>query len=136
MVWLARRVPDRRPAGNRDRAACLSAGGRTAPPRRSGPRAAAVVEPRRGTAHDGVESVAALGRAVALHGAGDRLRLHPVGRVLLSARPCDGQDRNRSEEHTSELQSLMRNSYAACCMKKNNKVKRNYQEPTKQIYTN
>src|SRR3546814_7233792 len=24
----------------------------------------------------------------------------------------------RSEEHTSELQSLMRNSYAACCLKK------------------
>src|SRR3546814_7016655 len=90
MVWLARRVPDRRPAGNRDRAACLSAGGRTAPPRRSGPRAAAAVEPRRGTAHDGVESVAALGRAVAL----------------------------RSEEHTSELQSLMRISYAVFCLKK------------------
>src|SRR3546814_7435029 len=26
--------------------------------------------------------------------------------------------RNRSEEHTSELQSLMRNSYAALCLKK------------------
>src|SRR3546814_8515982 len=25
----------------------------------------------------------------------------------------------RSEEHTSELQSLMRNSYAVCCLKKN-----------------
>src|SRR3546814_7917319 len=30
---------------------------------------------------------------------------------------CD----NRSEEHTSELQSLMRNSYAVFCLKKNNK---------------
>src|SRR3546814_8794716 len=27
----------------------------------------------------------------------------------------------RSEEHTSELQSLMRNSYAAFCLKKKNK---------------
>src|SRR3546814_8848061 len=27
----------------------------------------------------------------------------------------------RSEEHTSELQSLMRNSYAVFCLKKNNK---------------
>src|SRR3546814_12607214 len=27
---------------------------------------------------------------------------------------------NRSEEHTSELQSLMRNSYAVFCMKKKN----------------
>src|SRR3546814_10619143 len=29
----------------------------------------------------------------------------------------------RSEEHTSELQSLMRNSYAACCLKKKTKKK-------------
>src|SRR3546814_8731828 len=28
---------------------------------------------------------------------------------------------SRSEEHTSELQSLMRNSYAVFCLKKNNK---------------
>src|SRR3546814_4744898 len=28
---------------------------------------------------------------------------------------------NRSEEHTSELQSLMRSSYAVFCLKKNNK---------------
>src|SRR3546814_1251675 len=27
---------------------------------------------------------------------------------------------NRSEEHTSELQSLMRSSYAVCCLKKKN----------------
>src|SRR3546814_8455003 len=29
-------------------------------------------------------------------------------------------DPNRSEEHTSELQSLMRNSYAVFCLKKKN----------------
>src|SRR3546814_4674609 len=28
------------------------------------------------------------------------------------------QDQDRSEEHTSELQSLMRNSYAVFCLKK------------------
>src|SRR3546814_9010020 len=28
----------------------------------------------------------------------------------------------RSEEHTSELQSLMRNSYAVFCLKKKNKI--------------
>src|SRR3546814_7872089 len=33
--------------------------------------------------------------------------------------------RRRSEEHTSELQSLMRNSYAVFCLKKKNK--NNYQ---------
>src|SRR3546814_1734186 len=30
--------------------------------------------------------------------------------------PVDGRDRGRSEEHTSELQSLMRNSYAVLCL--------------------
>src|SRR3546814_10282715 len=30
-------------------------------------------------------------------------------------------DAKRSEEHTSELQSLMRISYAVCCLKKKNK---------------
>src|SRR3546814_1664762 len=30
-------------------------------------------------------------------------------------------DSDRSEEHTSELQSLMRNSYAVFCLKKKNK---------------
>src|SRR3546814_4492064 len=32
---------------------------------------------------------------------------------------------SRSEEHTSELQSLMRISYAVFCLKKNNKLKYN-----------
>src|SRR3546814_7589518 len=31
----------------------------------------------------------------------------------------------RSEEHTSELQSLMRKSYAVFCLKKNNKYNKN-----------
>src|SRR3546814_4126633 len=30
----------------------------------------------------------------------------------------DGQLRKRSEEHTAELQSRMRNSYAVCCWRK------------------
>src|SRR3546814_6179314 len=45
----------------------------------------------------------------------------PDGRALLGARSdCDGEDRgaDRSEEHTSELQSLMRISYAGFCLKK------------------
>src|SRR3546814_2335322 len=33
-------------------------------------------------------------------------------------------DRSRSEEHTSELQSLMRISYAVFCLKKKNKSKK------------
>src|SRR3546814_4791011 len=36
----------------------------------------------------------------------------------------------RSEEHTSELQSLMRTSYAAFCLKKKNKTNTHYHIPT------
>src|SRR3546814_9199775 len=39
--------------------------------------------------------------------------------VAISRAPFD----QRSEEHTSELQSLMRNSYAVFCLKKNKKKK-------------
>src|SRR3546814_3861297 len=37
----------------------------------------------------------------------------------------DGTCRSRSEEHTSELQSLMRISYAVFCLKKKNKTRLN-----------
>src|SRR3546814_8668746 len=37
-----------------------------------------------------------------------------------AARSGQGQPRLRSEEHTSELQSLMRISYAVFCLKKKN----------------
>src|SRR3546814_5197886 len=39
----------------------------------------------------------------------------------------------RSEEHTSELQSLMRISYAVFCLKKKNKNKTNYYNSKHQI---
>src|SRR3546814_2350761 len=32
----------------------------------------------------------------------------------------EGEDQGRSEEHTSELQSLMRNTYAVFCLKQKN----------------
>src|SRR3546814_1506063 len=37
---------------------------------------------------------------------------------------CQGED-HRSEEHTSELQSLMRISYAVFCLKKKTNIKHN-----------
>src|SRR3546814_4013929 len=40
-------------------------------------------------------------------------------RMFVSALAADGQ---RSEEHTSELQSLMRTSYAVFCLKKKKKI--------------
>src|SRR3546814_7710699 len=41
-----------------------------------------------------------------------------VGVDSQPASECRGADEARSEEHTSELQSLMRNSYAVFCLKK------------------
>src|SRR3546814_8718095 len=40
--------------------------------------------------------------------------------VYLNQPEAGGATRFRSEEHTSELQSLMRTSYAVLCLKKNN----------------
>src|SRR3546814_8361182 len=48
------------------------------------------------------------------------------------ARICRGpkrQEANRSAEHTSELQSLMRNSYAVFCLKKKKKTKTHKKKP-------
>src|SRR3546814_1847885 len=47
---------------------------------------------------------------------GDGIELLPPERK--QARNDGGADGARSEEHTSELQSLMRNSYAVFCLKK------------------
>src|SRR3546814_5577897 len=41
----------------------------------------------------------------------------------------------RSEEHTSELQSLMRISYAVFCLKQTNNIHRNEQNETKSQQT-
>src|SRR3546814_3445078 len=63
------------------------------------------------------------------------LALHEVDRAVLvlkaqlveqpdgaqgAGRGCSVEFHRRSEEHTSELQSLMRSSYAVFCLKKNN----------------
>src|SRR3546814_9438747 len=48
--------------------------------------------------------------------------LHPIFSV--SRRVATAERCRRSEEHTSELQSLMRNSYAVFCLNKNNTPRR------------
>src|SRR3546814_4748636 len=45
----------------------------------------------------------------------------PFDRVAYSNRPTMQDMKDRSEEHTSELQSLMRISYAVFCLKKKKK---------------
>src|SRR3546814_3591948 len=45
-------------------------------------------------------------------------RRYQIQKVWRGERPQDGR---RSEEHTSELQSLIRSSYAVFCLKKKNK---------------
>src|SRR3546814_8948319 len=51
---------------------------------------------------------------------GTAFRCKPVG-DLVSALP-EGASHARSEEHTSELQSLMRISYAVFCLKKKQQI--------------
>src|SRR3546814_5374740 len=56
----------------------------------------------------------------------DQLPIALRGRFALARRAhlyCAYCDRRRSEEHTSELQSLMRISYAVICLKKKIKIK-------------
>src|SRR3546814_6336822 len=56
------------------------------------------------------------------------------GRRGFRRKPYAGQcARTRSEEHTSELQSLMRNSYAVFCLKKNKSTHTISRHHTQQI---
>src|SRR3546814_2333332 len=50
--------------------------------------------------------------------AGKNERCHPVAPTPAGDPPVGRQPEIRSEEHTSELQSLMRISYAVFCLKK------------------
>src|SRR3546814_2749755 len=53
-----------------------------------------------------------------------KLRLSPAGLDVLIDSHCHLIRVTRSEEHTSELQSLMRISYAVFCLKKKKKRKK------------
>src|SRR3546814_3399514 len=61
------------------------------------------------------------------------LSLNGIGVATLSTDrplPFTPYAENRSEEHTSELQSLMRISYAVFCLKKKKNTKNQYIEAT------
>src|SRR3546814_1167084 len=53
-------------------------------------------------------------------------------RASHSSSPFSSASRSRSEEHTSELQSLMRISYAVFCLKKKNTIRDTYRTSRKQ----
>src|SRR3546814_9482851 len=63
-----------------------------------------------------------------------KTRLRKISTTQSNSSKCKHQpsinhrDRSRSEEHTSELQSLMRISYAVFCLKKKRKKKKNKSE--------
>src|SRR3546814_6264605 len=61
--------------------------------------------------------------------AGQEVRLRPYLRAGRACGPACGRGGSprRSEEHTSELQSLMRNSYAVFCLKKKKKTTKQQQ---------
>src|SRR3546814_1048756 len=52
-----------------------------------------------------------------------KARLHVGNQFVFGHEVLDFRGDHRSEEHTSELQSLMRISYAVFCLKKKNKKK-------------
>src|SRR3546814_2079903 len=56
----------------------------------------------------------------------------PVGKHRGGAADIGRERQARSEEHTSELQSLMRISYAVFCLKKKKQTKNSTQQPAKQ----
>src|SRR3546814_2182530 len=79
------------------------------------------------------------------HGSADRQvqPAEPAGRAGPPPHPAQpvgctqaAAGRNRSEEHTSELQSLMRISYAVFCLKKKNNKYENNPALYKQSHTN
>src|SRR3546814_8139938 len=59
--------------------------------------------------------------AAGLRGIDDAVIPEPGGRVVRTALRVELFAGRRSEEHTSELQSLIRISYAVLCLKKKNK---------------
>src|SRR3546814_4093259 len=65
--------------------------------------------------------------AIDAHRGGDDERVdRPFRQRLQQCRRPEVVHADRSEEHTSELQSLMRNSYAVFCLKKKNNNDTNF----------
>src|SRR3546814_1952571 len=81
------------------------------------------IEAHDGGVADGVENaVMDHGQELAIRS--DRgKRYHAALAIACAPAMIGGAPNQRSKEHTSGLQSLMRNSYAAMCLRKNKKAK-------------
>src|SRR3546814_3870155 len=55
--------------------------------------------------------------------------------TLTASATAPNSPMSRSEEHTSELQSLMRISYAVFCLKKKKSIQRNYRKLSSKTHT-
>src|SRR3546814_2669163 len=91
---------------------------------RSGPYLKASVFQRKKTDYEHARRASPSGQAVGMG------RRYGESRRMSSDSPDFAAGRRRSEEHTSELQSLMRISYAVFCFKKNkqNNTKQNNEQ--------
>src|SRR3546814_8595741 len=94
--------------------------GRAAEPRQHHPRDQRLDEAEQETADDERQHE----QPAARRGGGHR---RPILRRSAAA-PRGARDRSRSEEHTSELQSLMRTSYAVFFLKKKRYTRKEYAE--------
>src|SRR3546814_3650212 len=65
--------------------------------------------------------ISGVGTGGTLTGVGRALKPRKPGLRMIAVEPEDSPVLSRSEEHTSELQSLMRISYAVFCLKKKKK---------------
>src|SRR3546814_6038230 len=70
------------------------------------------------------EQVGVRQRELLVSGQGEAAPIAPNENAAGGDNPAGRAKNRRSEEHTSELQSLMRNSYAVFCLKKKNKTTR------------
>src|SRR3546814_1098137 len=65
---------------------------------------------------------------------GSRERASRHALVLPGPGPTKGTEDGRSEEHTSELQSLMRISYAVFCLKKKKEISDTHKQNKQKIH--
>src|SRR3546814_10403602 len=88
------------------------------------------VNPNRALIHASIQTSGSSGLACSTLA----VSMQAEGAIILSIQPCQYSLGNttkwRSEEHTSELQSLMRISYAVFCLKKKNQQQNNYKITT------